>query len=103
MTSIKPTGTSLGSEEAEYIYRQLHRALARKYRGKLPFDMSNVNFVRPSGILSLVIAAKSWHEWTGGSTVLTHVQPQVHAYLDRIDLFSTCNKFIEVDNELAPA
>ena len=103
MAKIILTGTSLGSEQAEDLYHQLHNVLGRNHPGQLQIDMSSVSFVRPSGVMALVIAAKTWQEQTGRQTVLIQVQTQVHAYLDRVDLFSTCGEFIETDDELAPA
>lgn len=100
MTTIKPVGASLGSEEAEALYRQLHDVFGKGHRQSLRMNMSDVEFVRPSGVMSLITAARTWHHWTDHKVILAGMQQQVHAYLERINLFSACSDFIIKDSEL---
>jgi hypothetical protein len=84
----------------ERFYTHLHLLHTSGLEGPLFLDLSSVSFVPPHGLLALVTAARLWHRWTGNGVILGYMQPKVHRYLERMDLFTTCASWIEQDNEL---
>jgi hypothetical protein len=89
--------TPLGLDSPAAI-EQLYAALGARRTGAagpLLIDLAQVRFVRADGILTLVTAARLWHRWTGQRTVLCAMQPQVHRYLERMDLFTQCHLWLD--------
>jgi hypothetical protein len=66
----------------------------------LPVDMSSISFVYVDGLLALTCIARLWHRWTGYRLRLQHLDPKVHRYLERMDLFSQCSEWLEQDRLL---
>ena len=66
--------------------------------------MSSVSFVSVDGLLALVNTARLWHRYSDDIVVLQHVDPNVHRYLERMDLFTHCSDWLQhnrvlIDNE----
>lgn len=72
----------------------------RDSSGILQLDLKNTSFVKPRGILGLVTVARLWKDWTGHPVVLSNIQHRVHAYLERMDLFTECSEFLIAANQL---
>lgn len=70
--------------EAEAFYRTA-AGLYRTEAGAL--DMRAVDFIRPYGVIALVMTARAFHERTGNRLVLLNLRQSVHQYLERVDLF----------------
>lgn len=87
--------------QVEAFYEDLYGAITYGYK-RLVVDLAQVSFVRPDGVVALVTAARLWHKRTGHRIVLTNIQRQVHCYLERIDLFSSCAAWLVQDRELSP-
>jgi hypothetical protein len=66
----------------------------------LVLDLSRVSFVYVDGLLALTCIARLWHRWTGCLVRLQHLDPKVHRYLERMDLFSQCRDWLEQDHPL---
>lgn len=102
-TTLTFSPGSFGSTEAEALYQNITQLHAEKNLTLLHLDMSAVNFIRPSGVLALITAARAWQRWTKQPTHILNVAPDVHAYLERIDLFTQCNGLILEDQSLSLA
>ena len=100
---IRPLGlNSFGHIES--FYHQVVDALqGGQAREAIHCDLSVVSFVPPEGILALVSAARLWYLVTGYPIHLHNLRPDVHRYLERMDLFSQCGNWIRVAQELADA
>lgn len=92
MRQIRPVGLQT-SDQIEALYQQLH-ALRDEGCSDLEIDLSFTSFLRPDGILAIVNAARLWHRWTQSRLLLTNLQSDVHKYLERIDLFTVCSKWL---------
>jgi hypothetical protein len=66
----------------------------------LILDMQWVHFIRPEGIIALACACRYWHSETGERVRLCNIPSDVHQYLERMDLFRHCGKWIEQDQSL---
>lgn len=82
------------------LYDQLGDALAIGRADPLAIDLSRLSFVRPNELLVLVTVARLWHRHIGQHTTLVGMQPEVHRYLERMDLFTTCGDWLQQDHEL---
>lgn len=96
---IQLSGT-LAQGTVEAIAQSLVKLYASGALEQLEVDLSRVSFVRADGVLALLAAARLWHCWTGESTLLTQIPQQVHAYLERANLFTL--PWLIPPSELAP-
>lgn len=64
------------------------------------FDLSEVGFVKPIGIMALVLAARSITEQSGHPVRLINLDDDLLAYLERIDLFEVADKWLQLDQDL---
>ncbi len=60
----------------------------------LELDLRNTSFVKPTGVLGLITVARLWKHWTGQPAVVGNIRRNVHAYLERMDLFTECGVFL---------
>ncbi len=93
-------GGTLGSDHAESLYRHLERTLADTSQAPLRVNCESIGFVHPAGVIGLITAARIWHRTRKRKVLLENLQPQVHAYLERIDIFKECAEFIETTSDL---
>lgn len=63
-------------------------------------DMSQVSFIRPYGLLALVIAGRHLRQVSGNKILLNRMQLKVHQYLERMALFEIENNWFDVDSPL---
>lgn len=98
---LRPQGlNSFGLIES--FYRQVVDALqGGRAREPLYCDLSLAGFVSPEGILALVSAARLWYLVTGYPMQLYNIRLEVHRYLERMDLFSQCENWIQAADKLA--
>ena len=54
---------------------------------RLAFDLKNIKFLRPLGIISLLLAAKQAHEKTQQRVRLHNLKQEVLYYLERVNFF----------------
>jgi len=100
MAQLKPTNLS-ASPSIEQFYGQVKSALTKCPQiDPLVVDLSWVGFVPPEGIIALVTAARLWHGATGCPTLLHNLRPDVHAYLERMDVFSQCGAWLQEERAL---
>jgi hypothetical protein len=66
----------------------------------LELDLSNTSFVKPISILSLATVARLWKRWTGQPIAVINLRRSVHAYLERMDLFTEFSDSLIVDGQL---
>lgn len=85
----------------EALYQQVVEALDAGAAEPLAVDLSVIGFLRPNEILALVSIARLWHRRTGHRMTLVAMQSQVHRYLERVDLFTTCGEWVKQDRELS--
>jgi anti-sigma regulatory factor (Ser/Thr protein kinase) len=69
----------------------------------LVYDMSEVDFLNPYGVLLLLATARHVVETTGHHVRLKNLRVKVHAYLDRVDLFEECDAWLNTNDILADA
>jgi hypothetical protein len=75
-------GGAVGDVEA------LHTLVeGRKPAERFVMDMGRVGFVKPYGVVALLLAARRLADISGRRVELVNVGRQVHAYLERMDLF----------------
>lgn len=92
--------TSDNCLQYEDLYSQVASLCSTNRMQLLQIDMSAVSFVSVDGLLALVCIARLWHRCSGDIVVLQHVDPKVHRYLERMDLFTHCNAWLEQDRIL---
>jgi len=100
MMCLKPTSLDSGIG-IEYLYQQT-LAILQKDNPKeaLSLNCSGIRFVRPESIIALITVARLWHQATGHKTYLHNIPVLVHKYLERMDVFTQCNLWIEEDEQL---
>lgn len=85
-------------------YEDLYTLIVSLRNGRrtqpLAVDMSRVFFVYVDELLALLCIARLWHRWTGSPIRLQQLEPKVHRYLERMDLFSHCSDWLEQDRLL---
>ncbi|HEY1390270.1 MAG TPA: hypothetical protein VGF38_17160 [Ktedonobacterales bacterium] len=72
----------------EAVGRYLHALDRGQQRGVLELDLSPIRFLQADGVLALLSCARLWHRWTQESTILANIPLEVHAYLERTNLFA---------------
>ena len=92
ITTLRPQGTELGTEEAEDFRSTALNAIPQ-VGGCVAIDMSSVIFMDSSGLSALIAVMKRTRSG-GGEFVLFGVRPAVREILNltRLDgIFSVCN------------
>lgn len=64
------------------------------------FDMSGVTFVKPYGVIALLSAARHLAGLSGHPVRVENLAGDVHAYLDRVDLFDVGNNWLQPADSL---
>ena len=67
----------------------------------LVLDLISVGFVHPEGIIALVTAGRLWHGTTMQPVCLRDLRPDVHRYLERMDVFRQCDGWLKQEVTLA--
>jgi hypothetical protein len=75
------------------LYQQFVDSLST-VSSDLEIDLVGVRFARPHGVLAIVNLTRYWYEQGKGQTVLINLHPDLHAYLERINLFAVCEPYL---------
>ena len=81
-------------DAVEDMYESL--LLMQRHPETLELNLRNTSFAKPTSILALVTTARFWKQWTGQPVIVSNIQPRVHAYLERMDLFTECDDCLVV-------
>lgn len=102
MTSIRISATAAtdGSLQYEDLYAQVASLRLTHRTQPLLVDMSAVSFVSVDGLLAFTCIARLWYRWSGCIVKLQQLQPKVHRYLERMDIFTHCSDWLEQDRIL---
>ncbi len=81
--------TDIAAVETFYVSVQ-HPPVADQY----VLDMSAVEFVKPYGVIALISTARHLAELSGHPVCVKNLAEDVHAYLDRVDLFKIARPWL---------
>lgn len=87
-------------DDYEDLYAQATGLRSQIPSGPLALDLSLASFVPVEGLVALACCARLWHQWTGQKIMLQRIQPKVHRYFERMDIFTRCNAWIDQDRLL---
>jgi hypothetical protein len=90
-------------DQIESFYSELVASSSAASNDSLVIDLSSIVFITTDMLLRLITAARLWHRMTGHPTTLDGMQPDVHQYLERMDLFTACGDCIRPAHQLDPA
>jgi hypothetical protein len=85
----------------ELMYGSLVRARAEDPE-PLRLDFAKTKFIDAEALIGLVLAANTWMRWTGQRTTFQNIAPNVHQYLERMNVFSECAHCVDQDRILDP-
>lgn len=88
-----------GFGHLERFYADFNHFLTNPRIDQMEFDLSLANFMTPEAVLALVCAARAWYERRRTPVKLIALDAKVHQYLQRIDLFSECARYLVIDSE----
>ena len=63
-------------------------------------DMNTVRFVKPYGVMALVIAIRRLSQRSSRPVFLNNIQGRIHSYLDRMDLFQVGSDWVQTSDVL---
>lgn len=73
------------SADSEVLYEQLTQL--NTFNEALELDFTSISWVDASSTLSLIMIARLWLRWTGYETRIIGLKPNIHSYLERLNLF----------------
>ena len=86
---------------SERIADEFVNLVVQKVRdAPLTYDMGQVGFLYPYGVMLLLSTARHVARATGSRVELTNLQPQIGAYLERVDLFTQGEQWLYVSEDL---
>jgi len=88
-----------GSESLESLYDLLRNIQAGH---ELRLDMGAVRWTHPSGIIGLAAFCRYASQFTGERVCILGCQPNVLAYLMRVDFFETCRDWAYTTDHVPP-
>lgn len=88
-------------DHVETFYQELIAAIAAKPTGSLVIDLSPASFITTDALMRLITSGRLWHRMTGHPVILDGMRPNVHQYLERMDLFTSCGDCIRPASEIA--
>lgn len=62
--------------------------------GRYVFDMTDVTFVEPCGVIALLSSARHLSSLSGKQVLLKNLREDTHQYLDRMDLFQVARRWL---------
>lgn len=95
MNTIQLLNFGSGFRAVEVFYQTLQYPNPIQYI----FDLSDAGFVKPVGIMALVLAARSITEQSGHPVRLTNLDGELLAYLERINLFEVADEWLQLDQD----
>ncbi|MCL4872056.1 MAG: hypothetical protein KJ063_24105 [Anaerolineae bacterium] len=96
MTQITPNQFGSDVQTIDSLYSLLSDIRSAQYI----LDLGNIAFLKPMGIMALVLSARHIAEKSGYPIRLISLDRKLLAYLERVNLFQVANKWIELDSEL---
>lgn len=96
MTQITPNQFGSDVQTIDSLYSLLSDIRSAQY----VLDLGNIVFLKPMGIMALVLTARHIAEKSGYPIRLIGLDRDLLAYLERVNLFQVANKWIELDSEL---
>lgn len=78
----------------------LFRLLSANLSDQVTLDLGNAGFVKPMGVMALVLAARYIVEQVGHPVRLTNLGDDLLAYLERVNLFQVAGDWLELDDKL---
>lgn len=63
-------------------------------------DLKNMDFVKPMGVMMLVLIVRRITEQSGRRAHLINLKPDLLAYLERVNLFTVAKDWLQLDEEL---
>lgn len=96
MTQITPNQFGSDVQTIDSLYSLLSDIRSAQY----VLDLRNIVFLKPMGIMALVLTARHIAEKSGYPIRLIGLDRDLLAYLERVNLFQVANKWIELDSEL---
>lgn len=78
--------------EIENFYNRISQPLPdRQY----VLDLNQVNFIRPYGVIALVIAGRNLSKTSGRKVIVQNISMQVYQYLERMNLFDVGSDWLQ--------
>ncbi len=96
---LKPS--RLIGQDIERFYQEVANALSlARTSDELTLDLSSLDFIVPEGMIALATVGGEWYRTTGATVRLCNLVPDVHRYLERMDVFSTCGMWLQAESPL---
>lgn len=89
------------SDDYEDLYTRIATMGQQTNPQPLVVDLGSVSFVPVDGLVVLACTARLWHRWTGQKLILHKIDPKVHRYFERMDLFARCQEWLEQEDQLS--
>jgi hypothetical protein len=86
-----PNTLSNGAIGVERLYNLI---AATPPASRYVFDMQEVCFIEPCGVMALLSAARHCTEVSGQRVILININEQVYLYLDRMNLFTLAERWL---------
>lgn len=86
-----PNTLSNGAHGVERLYSLI---TATPPASHYVFDMQEVSFVEPCGVMALLTAARHCTDVSGRRVILINIKEDVYLYLDRMNLFSLAGRWL---------
>ncbi|MCA9936136.1 MAG: hypothetical protein KC415_19520, partial [Anaerolineales bacterium] len=78
----------------------LFKLLPTQFNQPVMLDLSNAGFVKPMGLMALVLSARQIAEQSGHPVILVNLDNELLSYLERVNLFDVAGQWIELDGSL---
>src|SRR5205085_124151 len=91
MTILIPDSLKYGIAGVEPLYSTvIHSPQSARY----VFDMRDVPFLQPCGVIALLSAARYCSSLSGHRVIIINLNEQLYSYLDRMDLFKGAERWL---------
>lgn len=78
----------------------LFKLLPTQFNQPVMLDLGNAGFVKPMGLMALVLSARRIAEQSGHPVLLVNLDNELLSYLERVNLFDVASQWIELDGSL---
>lgn len=79
---------------------RLYNLLSQVTSAQYILNLGNVGFVKPMGIMALVLAARRITKQSSHPVCLVNLDDDLLAYLERVNFFDVASKWLGLDSEL---
>jgi anti-sigma regulatory factor (Ser/Thr protein kinase) len=86
-----------GPNGVESFYRNVDQL---PHGGRYVFDMSDVTFIEPCGVMALISAARNLWSISGKQVLLKNLGQEIYPYLHRMDLFAIAREWLRPTSPL---